>query len=309
MFKTRFGAFDGGSWEQLLQQVLKRKFEDEDYQPFPASPGDFGLEGVALKKGDGFQCYCPNKHYTRSELYDKQRDKITEDLGKLRKYEAEIKKLIGSTVLKRWIFITPEFDKNALIAHARQKEGDVRGWKLPFIADDFKVLIHDGDNYVVEINELRRATGEPLLVDDGEPAALTPLSGGQELYEANVQRKCAARLAAKKHSPQFTQKVARLQQKTLEEFLATDAMLKKIEMASPPVFQKLIRLVNEFENRVVGASDTWEGTAEELTTKLRDELEARIVTAMSPDIDHTRASSIARHMVARWLAICELDYE
>jgi hypothetical protein len=49
MFTTKFGTFNGSTWEALCQQVFKKKYQAEDYQPMPASPGDFGLEGFTLK--------------------------------------------------------------------------------------------------------------------------------------------------------------------------------------------------------------------------------------------------------------------
>ena len=104
MFNSRFGPFDGSSWEALCQKIFKRKYHEDDYQPIPASPGDFGLEGFTLKTGWGFQCYCPDKHYERSELYEKQRDKITADLGKLKTYQTELLARTGCTQLTHWDF-------------------------------------------------------------------------------------------------------------------------------------------------------------------------------------------------------------
>lgn len=308
MFNSKFGAFDGSSWEALCQQVFKRKYQLDDYQPFPASPGDYGLEGATLSTGWGFQCYCPSKHYSRPELYGKQRDKITEDLGKLRIYRLQIQQLLGNTKLNRWIFVTPEFDRHALVAHTRKKEEEVRKWGLPFVTQDFKVLIYDGDQYLVEINEIRSASGQCLVFDDVTPA-LPQLSGEPEEYEGNIRRKSRKRLAHKQASPNFDERVQRLHQRTLEEFLETDGLFRRIEAASPAVFLRLVRLINEFENFVALTADTWEDSPEALTVEIRGALEQRIVADLCPEFDRTSASSVARHMVARWLAICELDYD
>ena len=107
MFKTKYGAFDGTSWEELCQIIFKRRYEDELYQKIPASPGDFGLEGFTNRTGRGFQCYCPSTHYDKHELYEKQRDKITTDLNKL-KFEAtsllrrKMNKLFGNLHVKEY---------------------------------------------------------------------------------------------------------------------------------------------------------------------------------------------------------------
>lgn len=308
MFNSRFGAFNGSSWEALCQQVFKRKYQVDDYQPIPASPGDFGIEGFTLRTGWAFQCYCPDKHYERSELYEKQRDKITEDLGKLKTYQVELGKRLGQTKLGHWVFVTPEFDKNNLIAHARTKEQLVRSWGLPFITDDFTVLLYDGDSFLLEINEIRSAVGEALVFDEAAPA-LVQLTGNPEEYEDNVRRKCEMRLAEKRTSASFSNKVQSLHQLTLESFLSADGYFRRIEASAPVIYLRLVRLINEFENYVVETSATWLGSPDALTMQVRDALERRIVADLGPEFDETNASKIARFMVARWLAICELDYD
>lgn len=308
MFNTKFGAFNGSAWEAMCQQVFKRKYQADDYQVMPASPGDFGLEGFTLRTGWGFQCYCPDKHYDRGELYEKQRDKITADLEKLKTYKEEIARRLGSTKLNHWVFVTPEFDKNALLAHARTKERQVRAWGLPFISDDFTVLLYDGDNYLVEINEILSAAGEALVFDDVAPL-LAQLSGPPEEYEGNIRRKSQKRLADARGSENFDRRVHSLHQLTLENFLAADGYFRRIESSAPVVYVRLVRLINEFENYVAETSTTWMGTPEALTSQVKENLEQRIVRDLAPKFDATNASKIARLMVARWLAICELDYE
>ena len=307
MLTTRFGAFDGKSWEALLQQVFKRKYHSDGYQMMPASPGDFGLEGFIAATGEGFQCYCPEKHYSKEELYEYQRDKITQDLGKLKAYRVEITRRLGETKLHRWIFVTPEIDKNKLLAHARIKEKEVRGWSLPFIADDFTVLLRDGDDYLIEINELRREAGDALSLDF-DVVVLPDLDESPEIYEENIRRKCESRLAPKTSSPNYEVMLRRLRQQTLESFLEGDGYLRRIERGAPTVHLRLVALINEFEKHVVEVAATWTGSPEELTSELREGLEEMIVRDLAPSFNRTNASRIARCMIARWLAICELDY-
>lgn len=246
MFNTKFGPFNGSTWESLCQQVFKRKYQAECYQQMPASPGDYGIEGYTSDTGWAFQCYCPEKHYERTELYDKQRDKITTDLRKLKDYAQELQTRLGSTKISRWVFVTPEIDRNALLAHAKAKEAEVRAWKLPILTDDFTVLLHDGDHYLVEINEVRAACGEALVFDDTAPV-LAALTGQQEQYEINVHRKSGYRLAEKAQVPDFQTRVQLLSQRTIEQFLEADGYFRRVASASPITHVRLIRLINEYE--------------------------------------------------------------
>jgi hypothetical protein len=308
MFTTSFGEFNGKSWEALCQQVFKMKYGSDGYQQIPASPGDFGLEGFTLKTGFGFQCYCPEKHYTRQELYDAQRDKITKDLGKLRTYQADLAKLLGSTKLGHWVFVTPEVDKHSLLAHARTKEVEVQGWSIPFLLPDFRILLHDGDHYLLEINEILSAAGEALNFDK-TPPKLPELSEPPEVYERNIRRKCEVRLTPKKISSRYTHHVERLHQQTLESFLEADDFFRRIEASAPIVYIRLVRLINEYEKYLLETQATWTDTADALTIKVSDGLAERVARDLAPEFDDTHARMTARHMVARWLAICELDYD
>jgi len=308
VFKTSFGAYDGNSWEALCQQVFKKKFADDGYQQMQASPGDFGLEGFTIHTGMGFQCYCPNKHYTRQELYVAQRDKITKDLGKLKRYEAELGARLGSTKLKDWYFVTPEIDKNELLAHAKTKEEEVCSWNLSILDPGFRVHLHDADHYLTEINQMRVAAGESL--DFGlSPPELSDLTQPHEVYEKNVIRKSKARLEQKYMSDNFELLVDQLGRQTLDSFLEADAHFRKIQDSAPTLYFKLVRLINEYEKHVMETRATWTGNADELTVKVRDGLTSRIVSDLSPQFNETSASQVSRHMVARWLAICEIDYD
>lgn len=307
MFSTKFGPFNGSTWEGLCQQVFKRKYQAECYQQMPASPGDYGIEGYTADTGWAFQCYCPEKHYERTELYEKQRDKITGDLGKLKDYQSELQARLGNTKIARWVFVTPEVDRNALLAHAKKKEAEVRGWNLPILTADFTVLLHDGDHYLVEINEVRTAAGEALVFDDAVPA-LAALTGQQEQYEQNVHRKSGCRLADKAQKTDFTARVQQLSQRTIEQFLEADGYFRRIASASPMTHVRLVRLINEYEQHVIETSATWSGTAEELTTQVREGLAKLVSAELGPEFDMANALKVARYMTARWLAVCELDY-
>lgn len=308
MFTTKFGAFNGSTWEGLCQQVFKHKYMAECYQQMQASPGDFGIEGYTVNTGWAFQCYCPEKHYERTELYEKQRDKITTDLRKLMDYQSELQARLGSTKISRWVFVTPEIDRNALLKHAKTKETEVRGWNLPILASDFTVLLHDGDDYIIEINAIRSASGEALIFDDAAPV-LAALTGATEQYEQNVERKSRNRLAGKAMTQGFQERVQQLSQSTIESFLEADGYLRRISSTSPTTYLKLIRLINEYEREVIETSATWSGTAEELTIQVRDGLVKLVYEELAPEFDMANSKKVARLMTARWLAVCELDYE
>lgn len=307
MFQTSYGPFDGNSWERLCQLVFKRKFTVDGYTQIPATPGDYGLEGFTKSTGCGFQCYCPDKSYPAKELYEKQRDKITTDLKKLHTNEADLKKILGTTKLRRWYLVTPTLAHNDLVKHAQAKEAEVRGWNLSILDADFQVLVHDADHYAAEIQEMQLAVGKALDFG-GLPMALPVLGNSADTYQQNIMRKTRARLENRVRADKLEERVDGLYQATLREFLDHDAHFRRINDTAPMVHSRLARLINGYEADVVETCSTWEGTPQELTEKIRDGLADRIVRELGPAIDETGASQIARLMVSRWIAVCEVDY-
>lgn len=308
MYVTAYGAFNGTTWEELCQLVFKRKHSADGYQHITVSPGDFGLEGFTSLTGYGFQCYCPEKRYTRKELYEKQRDKITVDIGKLNNNKKDLVEIMGDIKIENWVFVTPDLASNALLRHARKKETEVRSWELPFIHPKFRISLHDAEHYFVEINQIQSAKGAALDFDLTLPT-LEELTGPPEKYEANLRRKSGTRLEQKKASASYERLLEALYQGTLRSFVEADGHLRRIADSAPALHFRLVRLINEYEIAVKEQAITWLGTAEELTTHVANGLTARIVKDLAPDFNETTASQVSRHMVARWLAVCQLDYD
>lgn len=307
LFTTPYGPFDGNSWERLCQLVFKRKFAADGYMHIPATPGDYGLEGFTKTTGYGFQCYCPEKAYPTKDLYEKQRNKITTDLKKLQTNEADLKKVLGSTKLRRWYLVTPTVAHNDLLKHAQAKETEVRGWNLSILEPGFEVLVHDGDHYVAEIQEMQLALGKALDFG-GLPTILPVLGNSADTYQANILRKTRARLEGRVATEKLHSRIESLYQRTLREFLDSDAHFRRINEQAPTVHSRLVRLINGYEAYVVETCDTWEGSPQELTDKIREGLTERITKELGPTLDETGAAQIARLMLSRWIAVCEVDY-
>lgn len=307
MFTTPYGPFDGNSWERLCQLVFKRKFSEDGYINIPATPGDYGLEGFTKSTGCGYQCYCPDKAYPTKILYQKQRDKITTDLRKLQTNIVDLEKLLGPTKLRRWHLVTPTISHNDLLKHAQTKEAEVRGWGLSILEPDFQVLVHDGDHYAAEIQEMLLATGQAMNFG-GLSTTLPQVDVGAAMYHANVARKTRARFEGRFPSDKVDSLTEKMSKLTLKEFLEHDAHFRRINDEAPTVHSRLAKLINGYEAYVVEACATWEGTPQELTDKIRDGLANRITSELAPAIDETEAALIARLMISRWIAVCEVDY-
>jgi hypothetical protein len=306
MIQTKYGTFNGDSWEELCQLIFKSKYMDRHYQEMVASPGDYGIEGFTKLDGVSFQCYCPDKHYTQKELYEKQRDKITKDLGKLRTFKNEIGSRLGSVKLREWIFVTPLITDNKLLKHAQSKQEEVIGWKLPIIDDNFKVILQDADFYAKEINKIQASRGKKItLFSSLDIASASPILNTTE-YEENINRKNRVRCIF--NGKYNEEKHLRLNAITSKKWLESDSLLKEVEKNASEIYFHVMRVISQYETEVEELCVTWQGEAEELINKVRDELAARIGEAI-PSLAEPEIHRLSDQMTSKWLALCPLGIE
>lgn len=307
MFRTKYGPFNGDTWEDLCQQIFKKKYGPDGYQEMRASPGDFGIEGFTKTTGVAFQCYCPDNNYTQDELYEKQRDKITKDLKKLRTYESELKSRLGDIKIKEWVFVTPEVNHNKLLEHAQTKQDEVKRWGLSIISDELIILIKDADYFATEINNFQVINGERLVFDD-EVQTLSSHNESDDLseYEENINRKNKKR--CNHNSSGDHEKLRKINIITSKNWLEGEGLVRKIETTAPSIYHHLVRVINQYEDEVSEVSATWSGTADELTEKIKESLYQRLREEV-PDMSATDQRKLSNHMIAKWIALCPLDFE
>lgn len=299
---TPAGPFNGTTWEATLQLVLKSKFGADGYQYVPATPGDFGIEGFTKHTGLAFQCYCPDSHYERSELNKKQQDKITRDLKKLKDNETSLKGILGGTKIKDWYFITPEIAHNALLTHAQKKQDEVRAWELPHLDENFTVLVHDIGYYIQEINQHRISAGIPITVGQ-DKQSIPKVNDSPTAYDENLERKTQLRMSEKGERA-----VTALLAITKNSFLDHDSFFQTLYEKSPQTYFQVAKTLNGFEDNVEEWSVTTSGHPDELVEMIKARLSGRLLGDEQLKIDGTLTDDIVRRTVARWLAVCQLDF-
>lgn len=289
----------------MCQQVFARKFQG--YQRIVPSPGDFGLEGYVKPQGWAFQCYCPEKLYTGAELHTHLRDKISRDLGKLRRNASELPTVLGETLITRWIFVTPDTGSHKLLAHAQVKEAELRSWGLAFVHPQVTVEIQGGEFYAQEIHQIRSEAGERPPTDT-LVATLPVLEQPETVYEGHMRRKSNLRVS---HRPdgQRVNAANAVFVATQRSFVECDDHFRRIEERLPLVHQRLVRIVNEFERYVDEQRHVFEGTPNGMTEHISKDLEERLRRDLGVALDGHEIQALTRQVVARWLAICTLDYE
>lgn len=305
MFQSEIGPLNGDSWEDLIQAVFKRKYDT--YQEMVASPGDLGIEGFVLAEGILTQCYCPDQNYDTKTLYEKQRDKLTKDIGQLVSNEDALVKYFGNSKIHQWLFITPRIGKHEIHAHARAKQKEIIDAGLPFISQDFKVLVKDLGSYLQEIRFQQQLSSGCLRFTEynGEYISKPELT---TVYDNNIVEKNQIRSKVKEvYKPKVHEM---LNEKTKQHYLEGYGIFDTIFVQSPESYQRIAKIINNFEDDVEMMSATWEDKPQSLIEKI----ETMLVDRLKQDphvslIQHEDLALISRHMVAKWIAECPMRIE
>lgn len=305
MIHTDIGPLDGDKWEGLIQAVFKQKYDT--YQDMVASPGDLGIEGFVINEGIMIQCYCPDEDYDTKTLYDKQRDKITVDIKKLSTNEAEILKHIGDTKISQWLFITPRISKHDIHAHARTKEKEIKTAGIAFISDNFQILVKDLGHYIKDIRQQQIIDGVQLSFSSATGEVITEPELTTE-YDENIKDKNKVRSFIKDiYKPKNH---TRLNDLTKKSYLDGYDILRRIFNQSPELYERIAKLVNNFEVDVEEVSMGWEDSPQKLVIRVEEMLIERFgKDAYISTIEHEDLVSITKHMVAKWIAECPMRIE
>jgi hypothetical protein len=144
-------------WENYFKDIVRLHYLPANYRDVPDKHvGDFGIECFSLS-GHVFQCYLPEQTSDVKKLVEAQRKKINADIKKFTHTNVdELKKLFGQRIMDRWILATSANDSAALAQFCAQKSIEVRELGLPYVSDDFEILVHTENDYPKEVGFLRK---------------------------------------------------------------------------------------------------------------------------------------------------------
>jgi hypothetical protein len=307
MIQTQFGNFDGDKWERICKICFLLKYDSEQYVPIVASPGDYGIEGFT-KSGKAFQCYCPNQHYTSDELYEKQRDKITQDLLKLKLNEGEIKKRIGETRIFVWYFITPQYRKNDIVAHCVKKEKEVRAWKLSIIDNaKFNVIPQDIDFLHPHLTTALTGSGTKLNVasDDPTESEVFQYKSDAGYLVTNAKSKHEKRLQNNRGSKASA--VDKFTHATISDFLKGSAIIERFKTLVPDQYERFVKIIKQETTDVEDLSVSPSGNHNQRYIDVKKDVESKISSSF-PNLDEIMVTELSRYVIADWILRCPLDF-
>lgn len=308
MIKTTFGTFDGDSWEAVCQICFKQNFREEAYQEIKATPGDYGIEGFT-RSGKAFQCYCPDEMYNSDKLYEKQRDKITSDLNKLKLYENVLASYLGTTKINKWYFVSPLCGKNEIIAHCTKKKEEVKKWGLSIIDNDNFEIIFEEINFLhPHLAIALDATSQKINFSTGEVA------DGDRLIWKDQEISLVSN-AQKKHQQRFTRsdskidaKVDSLTEQTVASFLNGNTLLRIWQEEYPIEYEKFLSIISIVEKEVEEKCMFPVEDKNELYFSFKTMVEAKLVQSF-PKLDTEMIMRLTHHVLADWILRCPISFD
>lgn len=179
-----FREWYGNEWQDYCLQLLRARYASHELVEVPdRHKGDLGLEAFT-HNGVAFQCYAAQEPVSTAELWEHQRDKLTTDLGKLKKNKIELGRLLGPVAIHAYVFMVHRHESRQLVAHAQTKSTEVRGWELSFVSPEFRITVETDESYNKE-RDLLCSIPEQLVdlrdvdesVIDGWRSSNVPLFG------------------------------------------------------------------------------------------------------------------------------------
>lgn len=308
MYSTKHGAFNGDSWEDIMQICFRLKYETEHYTEIPASSGDCGIEGFT-RSGKVFQCYCPDNNLPSSDLYEKQRDKITKDLKKLSTYQSKLGQFFNGTKINEWIFVTPDYRTNDLVIHCNSKTQEVIDCNLPFIdPTNFQVIVHTIDNFARELPIALSTNGQKLIIEPGQNMAtnVTQWKEQQISLVDNAIRKHTKRFESGTNS--IDSKVNKLTEATIKSYFDRESILGRWRNLNPQDYERYLVLISQTESEVEEQCmfPTADNDARYMGFRalVKEKLQSNFQS-----LDETTITILTHGAVADWLLRCPLDFE
>lgn len=296
--------WDGDEWEAHVLRLLHDRHGATNVQKVPARHrGDCGIDAFCLSDRVVYQSYAVLEPCSVADRAEKQRDKITIDIGKFTDPAKGASELFKDHPISRWILVVPLHDSREVNRHAIRKQGEVRALGLTHVAADFEILVHDrGDfdeqSYARRRQERARIRALASAPTDLEVAALEAQSSD---LVANLRRKLAKRLRS-------GEPIEDASDAAIREYIASQNALESLRLSAPEAHEKILAFISQRMRRLVlvggrrghSPAETLEAEIDGFVAGLRERL---------PLLDPETLDQLAIGTISQWLMLCPLDFD
>lgn len=304
MTSSHVRFWEGEEWEKYIQLLIKRHYGPGNYQEVPAKHvGDFGIEGYSTN-GCAYQCYATQEPCTTQQRYEAQRDKITTDISKFIRNKPELIKLFGGTLIHRWILIVPVSESASLVQHASKKSNEILQAKLPYISDDFKVIIDTDSCFAKEINEL--ANPGVLLVENQD---ININSEKRDDWIISNDGLVGALSQKAQKIPRLVsdEKIEDFKMSVIEHYLRGQNLLDSFSKNYPDIYAQLDNCKRMYECELRTLSLINSDPAPQYLSEALKQYSAKIRSS-APNLPSATIDALSWEGISDWLMRCPLDF-
>lgn len=312
MLEIMKNPYDGDEWETIMDKCYRMRYQEQGYQKVPANfGGDAGVEGFT-NHGIVYQCYCPEKQYSHDDLWAKQRDKVTKDIGKLIN-NGERLKAIGINSIKEWHFVTPEYRDSRLLSHCATKRKEVLEEKdkrnLDYIDENFTIIIKTAEDFASEINKLvflyKDLKFDIALKHTGEVDWEKCPSEKAE----NIKRKLKA-VMPYEGNPKLEAMYNKMVNTWVSFYINGIEVLAGIKASNPEIYEKILKIDNMFRTKVDMKCTLNAGSSinKELFQEIMNEIDEELSKIFGDIFNVESVQELKWDLLGSWLADCPMDF-
>jgi hypothetical protein len=297
-------CWDPNDWELHALGLLHDRHGAVNVMKVPARhKGDFGLDYYCLCKGVVYQCYAVQEPCEVSDRADKQKAKITTDLRKFCMRQ-ELVRLFAGFKLNRWILVVPIHDSAYVNLHLTAKSTEVRAKGLPYVADDFEVLVHDLACFDPDSREAR-ASQRRLIRLPPQPATQEQIQTWAQASDPLVtalSEKLAKRTGS--HDPTRLNEYV---DESIGWFLEKENALELLRQDAPQLHEALLGVISRHARRLSFLGSPEHATAQQILKSEVDTLVAEFKQSVW-NLSEDSAQQLALGTIVEWLMRCPLDF-
>ncbi len=296
----------GPTWQQHINELLHihHLLNNSTYYEVPDKVGgDGGLEGFS-SDGHAYQCYCDEESVSTAHRASKQKDKITEDLKKLKIYETFWKSMLRDIKLKMWHLVVPVLDDKDVLKHARAKAAELRKLNVSILHSKFDGTVRTDTSFPEAYSRVMSQCPTTIKVatEDVDSTHVATFETAQTNFVSNIDRKILLLAPQKSDDERIV-----LRRLFLDYHLRGSNLLAKIQSDSPPLWESLTAFTQEQEAAIrIESMISSNGAAPRLSST-REALEVKI-QKVAPKLNQNHIFTLSWSTVAAWLGECPLDF-
>lgn len=293
----------GHEWQEFFSSLLIAIHGVGEYERVPDQDrGDLGIEAYSFS-GRVYQCYAVQAGLTVTKRYEKQRDKMTEDIGKFCERQEDFAALLGDVQVTSWVFVVPRAESKRLLQHATAQTKRLRDAALPYASPDIRAVVITQDDLAPFILSLNRLSAQKISLAPRPPSDgdVKALEDAQPIQIHNLTEKLERLYKGRPQALKLDRRSGMMRARLLCENLLDD-----LRDAAPETLSRIRSLIQARYRRLEVFGPT-EGTPrsvlEEEISRLSDDL-----AAQASELDLNERELLVDGTVALWLMLCPLDF-